>query len=324
MNARRLGRLGMLAVGLSFGAAMASTGTASADTGIATPFSWFAGVDPLSAATTSPFDLDISVNGMTLLDLGSGATATSGMGDIAIAFGDGSRATAEGGFGDYALATADATAIAGDPASGATGNNFDFASAAGPGSFSEAGNDPTYGYSDANGSSFDYASASSGSSTPLTGAFAYAGFNGNGDSASSYGQGASSDAGFNGNGDTASALGPAVSADAGYGSSADPANYDSASVLGTETTRGTAAFATAGSNDHAFVIDPLGNVGSTANAGEAFGNNFDLAGVFGDDLHAFATTGSNMVDILPSLFGDTAAATDIGNFLTDVLSGFTF
>jgi hypothetical protein len=56
----------------------------------------------------------------------------------------------------------------------------------------------------------------------------------------------------------------------------------------------------------------------------AFGNNFDLAGVFGDDLHAFATTGSNMVDILPSLFGDTAAATDIGNFLTDVLSGFTF
>jgi hypothetical protein len=33
-------------------------------------------------------------------------------------------------------------------------------------------------------------------------------------------------------------------------------------------------------NDLAFVIDPFGTVGSEAMAG--FGNNFDLAGVFGD------------------------------------------
>jgi hypothetical protein len=66
---------------------------------IADPFSWIAGFDPLSAATTSPVDLDISVDGFQLLDLGTGASATSGMWDLAIAIGDGSQANAGAGIG---------------------------------------------------------------------------------------------------------------------------------------------------------------------------------------------------------------------------------
>jgi hypothetical protein len=278
VKARRLGRLGMLAVGLGIGAAVASTpGIASADTS-ADPFS-FSSINlgdlfpAADAAPSSPLDLDISVDGHTLLDLGTTATATSGTGDIAIAFGADSQAIAEGGFGDYALATAGTQAIAGDLTPGATGNNFDFASASGDASFAQAGNNGL----DTTGSSFDYASASSG---------------------------ANAVAGFNGSGDSASAVGQDTFVQAGVGTTATPANFDSASALGnvtTPTTTGVAAFAVNGSSDTAFVVDPLGTVGSTANAGGP-DFNFDLAGVFGDALHATATGANFLVDILPSLF----------------------
>jgi hypothetical protein len=291
VNARRVGRLGMLAVGLGIGAAVASTpGMASADTPATDPFSWLAGLDPgdLSAAAlpaASPFDLDISVDGFTLLDLGTTASATSGTGDIAIAYGANSSATAEGGFGDYALATTDTNALAGDPTNGATGNDFDFASASGFGSIAEAGNNGGK-FPDTTGSSFDYASASSGDNTnPLDGAAALAGFNGSGDSASAVGQD--------------------VTAQAGVSDFATPANFDSASVWGNLTTPthdeaiAGGEVGGGGSSDTAFVVDPVGTVGSTAFAGEGF--NSDLAGVFGDALHAFANTANTLVDILPSL-----------------------
>jgi hypothetical protein len=289
VNVRGLGRLGMLAVGLGIGAAVAHMPVASADSST----DWLSSIDgllggALPAPATSGLDLDISVDGYQLLDLGSGATATSGMGDFAIAFGAGSTATAEGGYGDYATATGGATAIAGDPNAGATGNNFDFASASGDGSGATAGND--FFYPDTTGSSFDYASANSGSATGTLGAEALAGFNGSGDSASSLGLGAFTEAGLSYN-------------------AADPANYDSASVWGNLTTPvtgldeanagGDGINPDGGSSDTAFVIDPFGTVGSTATAGLGF--NSDLAGVFGDGLNATATTANNLVDILPSL-----------------------
>jgi hypothetical protein len=78
VKARAVGRIGVLAVGLGMAAAVAPAGTASADSGAADPFNWLGGFDPLSAAvTTSPFDLDISVNGFQVLDLGTTAVATS-------------------------------------------------------------------------------------------------------------------------------------------------------------------------------------------------------------------------------------------------------
>ena len=250
VNTRGFARLGMLAVGLGIGAAVASTpGIASADTPAIDPFSWLAGLDPgdLSAAAlpaASPFDLDISVDGFTLLDLGTGATATSGTGDIAIAYGANSSATAEGGFGDYALAdstgSGGATAVAGDDiTTGATGNNFDSASASGIDNVAIAGNDPAYGYSDTTGSSFDSASAGGGTAAGPDEALA----------------------GFNGSGDSASAVGLDVTSIAGL-SSAAPANFDSASVLGNLTTPtydvavAGSEIGPSGSSDTAFVIDP--------------------------------------------------------------------
>jgi hypothetical protein len=264
VSARGLARLGMLAVGLGIGAAVASTpGVASAD------------------------DFQISIDGFDLFPTaGNTATAVSGMGDIAIAFGAGSDATAEGGFGDYALAdstgSGGAGAIAGDPTAGATGNNFDFASATGNGTVADAGN--TGGTPDTTGSSFDYASASGGQGI-FGSSDAFAGGNGSGDFASTAGQNVFSSAG--------------VSGDA-----TAPANFDSASAIGNNTTptipveavAGGGVLALGGSNDTAFVDDPSGTLGSTADAG--FGFNSDLAAVFGDGFNATATGADNLFDIL--------------------------
>jgi hypothetical protein len=251
VNARGLGRLGVLAVGLGIGAAVASTGTASAD------------------------DFQISIDGYDLFPTaGNTATAISGTGDIAIADGDNSVAVADGGFGDVAFA--EGLAGAGDPTPGATGNNFDFAIDTGGGS-ADAGNFGVPGEPDTTGSSFDFASASGFFSGAL--------------------------AGENGSGDVASAVGEGVTALSGLSSNAtDPANFDYASAIGNNTTSPTEAVAggglsdLGGSNDTAFVIDPSGTVGSTADAGLGF--NSDLAAVFGDAFNAIATGADNLFAIL--------------------------
>jgi hypothetical protein len=214
--------------------------------------------------------------------------------DLAIAYGDEARATAEGGYGDYAFAHSTgvngAAAIAGDPTTGATGNNFDFASAAGNSSEAIAGNTNDLS-PDTTGSSFDFASTRGGDGglpdlEPSDVAIA----------------------GDNGSGDIATAVGQNVESLAGVTTGATPANFDVASAIAnntalttnpTEASAGGAATALGGSTDVAFVADPSGIVGSTADAG--LGYNFDLAGVFGDALNATATSANFMVDILPSL-----------------------
>jgi hypothetical protein len=104
MNIRGLARLGMLAVGLSIGAAVASTpGIASAD----------------------DLDFQISIDGYDLLPAtDNSATASSSMGDIAIAWGDGANASATGGVGDFAESVG---AGAGTTAGGDSTSNFDTA-----------------------------------------------------------------------------------------------------------------------------------------------------------------------------------------------------
>jgi hypothetical protein len=287
MNARGIARLGMLAVGLGIGAAAAYTPVASADssTDSLSSIDSLLGGGALPALVPSTLDYQISIDGYDLFPTaGNTATATSGMGDIAIAFGSGSDAVAEGGFGDFASADGPGgLAIAGDEVAGATGNNFDFASATGNGSNAAAGN-PVGQFPDATGSSFDFASTDGANSAAL------AGFNGSGDSASAIGQNVESLAG--------------VSANA-----ADPANFDSTSILGnlsTPTTvvsdaiAGGGSSGLGGSGDSAFVLDPFGTVGSEAVAG--LGSNFDLAGALTDNLAATATGSNFLVDILPSLF----------------------
>lgn len=106
MNARGIARVGMLAVGLGIGASLAFTPViASADSSS----DWLSSIDSLLSggpptAGTSDLNLAISIDGYSLLSDGS-ATATSGQGDIAIAFGDGASATATGGSGDFASAS---------------------------------------------------------------------------------------------------------------------------------------------------------------------------------------------------------------------------
>jgi hypothetical protein len=133
MNARGLGRLGMLAVGLGMGAAVAAVGCppgiASADTST----DWLSSIDGLltggSPAASSPLDYQISFNGQDLFPtMGNEATATTVAGQygLAIAYGDGAKAIAEGGTGDYALASG-TNAFAGAGSLTGTGNNYDTA-----------------------------------------------------------------------------------------------------------------------------------------------------------------------------------------------------
>lgn len=262
---RRMGRLGMLAVGLGIGVTLAVTpGTASATT-----------------------DIDISIDGMDVFNGGGTATATSGMGDFAIAIGPNSDAVADGGFGDVATAfsTGDSgvAALAGTEIPTDTGNNFDFASAFGNGAVADAGNHFDE-FPNATASSFDSASA--------------VGFGGNSAPATA-------DAGFNGSGDYASAVGDHTEALAGL-SDFDPANSDYASVwsnLFAPTTNVTDAVAGeglgngGGSNDLAFTIDPFGTLGSEALAGAH--NNFDLAGALGDALNVNSILSDFIAHIAP-------------------------
>jgi hypothetical protein len=309
VNARRLGQLGMLAVGVGIGSAMAATpGVASADNSQVVssidPSGLFPAADPAQS-----LDFQISIDGTDLFSTaGNSATAFSGAGDIAIAFGAGAQAFAEGGYGDFAIADGtDAFAEAGY--GGMTGNNFDYASASGTNADAQAGNDPHSEFSDAlTGNSFDSATASGNDAS------AYAGFNGSFDSASASGNVANALAGDNGNGDFASVIGGNTDAEAGESATTVPANNDTAIVLGNLITAqtgltqaiagggfsgpGYSVLGDGGSNDTSFTADPFGTVGSDAVSG--LGNNFDLAGVFGDDYVANAFATSNLVDILPS------------------------
>jgi hypothetical protein len=246
----------VLAVGLGIGAAMASTGTAAAD------------------------DIQISIDGIDLFPA-SLAHATSGLGDMAIAIGAGSDAVAEGGFGDFASADGGATAIAGDEASGAALNDFDFASGTGTGAVAVAGNGAGVG-SFTDDSCFDLASAN--------------------------GDGSQAAAGFNGSLDSAIADGTKTGATAGLSiNAADPANFDSAISVGTGSVgegnavaggdpTGSATFQ-GGSFDSAFVYELLGLQSSDATAG--LGANFDVAGALGEGLNAVATGSPFVFDILP-------------------------
>jgi hypothetical protein len=250
-HANRIGRLGVLAVGLGIGAAVASTGTASAD------------------------DFQISIDGFDLFSTANNtATAVSGPGDIAIAFGAGSDAVAEGGFGDFASADSPgATALAGDEAAGATGNDFDSASATGNGSIVVAG-DGDGGVPDTTGASFDFASADGAGSEVV--------------------------AGGNGSFDSASAVGNNLGATAGLSTNpAEPANFDSASILGFggNAVAGGGVNGLGGSGDAAFVFEPLGLQVSDATAG--LGSSFDVAGALGEGLNATATGANFLFDILP-------------------------
>jgi hypothetical protein len=127
MRTRRLGRLGMLAVGLGMGAAVASTpGIASAD-----PFSFDFN------------DIAISFDGTTLFSEGSAYADSGSAGEFNFAFADGTDAyaTAAGGNGDTAIAIgSNSGAEAGIDYFGGSGSN-DFAYVLGDNSYAFADGD---------------------------------------------------------------------------------------------------------------------------------------------------------------------------------------
>src|SRR5271168_1253723 len=94
-HSKGIGRLGGLALGLGIGAALAALAGNAAAASLGS-----AAADPFSA---SDLNVAISIDGMTLVQDGS-ATATSGTGDLAIAFGADSQAIATGGTLDSAFA----------------------------------------------------------------------------------------------------------------------------------------------------------------------------------------------------------------------------
>jgi len=272
-NARGCGRLGLLAVGLGIGAALATIPrTASADSST----DWLSSIDNLlgglsvPAAMPSALDVQISIDGMELFSTaGNTATATSGTGDIAIAIGNGSIADATGGTGDFALAD---------------GTNSD-AGAGGTGPFGGDGigsNDIAIDIGNNNGS--------------LLGANAIGGDN---DTAILFGNltgnFAGVEAGNPGNSDFALAIGNEDGFD--DGPYAGEGHNNVAIDIGNETgdNLGANASPSAGSFDFAGVF---GN-NDTATAGSP--GDFDLAAVFGDGLNATASGGNFLVDIVPSL-----------------------
>jgi hypothetical protein len=228
-HATRIGRLAGLAVGLGIGAVLAATpGVAWAD------------------------DFQISIDGMDLFPLaGNTATATSGMGDIAIAFGDGATATAVGGAGNYAMADgADSRAEVGSFGA----STFSTAMADGAGSQADAGV-----------GNFDSATAI-GDGTPAAGGY------GNFDSAVAIDTGSAGGALAGGgslldsNDDSAFAWGPDSLAGAGDSFGNYPNGNDIAAVFDPFGTEGSSAFATDGNFDLAaafgdmlHALTPIGN-----------------------------------------------------------------
>jgi hypothetical protein len=340
MNLRKIAA----AAGFATGAALTFAPLASADTSsdlLSSIDTLLSGGALSAAGTASSSDFQISIDGTDLFPTtGNLATATSGTGDIAIAFGDGASATATGGTGDYALADGtDALANAGSLTG--TDDNFDSAIDIGnntgpyPGApdGAYAGGASLIGGTDSGTNSNDTAIdiGNNGVSTDTsfpgdggnTGAFAGDGGLigasgvGNGDTAINFGN----DNGFglgpaavDGTGDYASQSGNYTGTN--LGSFAGFGDDDIASTIGSDSNAyaGGTGPADLGNSDIAYVLDPFGTTGSTAIAGAPGSSEF-AAVLFEDGVTATNTvlpalaaeSGSSSVDSLSNLLAELAS-----------------
>jgi hypothetical protein len=338
MDARRLGRLGIFAVGLGIGAAVASTpGIASADSATDEIASVLAAIDPFGAAAAAPTNVDISFDGFDLFNGGGSAVATTTPGDFdfAIAEGANAHAIATGGFFDYASADGtNAYAVAG----GGAGTNFD--SATDIGNNTTFGTDGAFAEGGSGNTAIDLGNNAGTGDGAFAGSGGLEGVTGNNDEALVFGNLTGAGSGsfaVDGHNDAASLFG-STTADTNAVFAGD-GNGDLASVFGiTSTAHAGGLDGVLGNNDVGFVFDPGGPLGSSADAGSTLtaAGSSDLASVFGDGFHATATGANNLVDLLPNLFGDTTTATtfaatdlsglaaDFSSFLGDIGSFFTF
>jgi hypothetical protein len=276
-HAKSVGRLSILAVGLGIGIGTAATAAAAPQVPV-DPVPVVPDL-PLAAGPTPGLDLSISYDGFNLFQSGTADAETGlGSGSIAVAFGDGSFASAgdvqDGGFLDAAWAS---------------GTNAD---------------------AETSGGFFNTASAN-GTDSIVTAT--------EGNYLSAFASGTDSQAfAEDGNFDHADTIGnDALSSVGGTGS--NPSNWDYAAAVGANTDAESGAFGDftgASGGDVATVLDLTGTVGSTAEAGNGIGNlssvvgdgstafsgfdgSFNLAAALGDMLHAMATGGNFLVDIVP-------------------------
>jgi hypothetical protein len=272
-NARGVARLGTLAVGLGIGlAAFATPVVAVADSSTDWLNDFFGGA-ALPAPGVPDLNLAISIGGHSLVSEGT-ASAASGKGDIAIAYGDGASASAEGGNGDYALADgSDALASSGGLSTD-TGANHDTAI--------DIGNNSDF---------FDGSDAGAGGLVAGVG-------NGHGDIAVDVGNstgGVDGPWAVAGNDNYAGSFGDSTIV--GEGAVAGDGDSNIAEAVGLNTY----SFADGGNSNIAYVFDPFGTgAGSEADAG-AYGNS-DLGVVFGDGLTSTSATGGGFFAELLSWF----------------------
>jgi hypothetical protein len=321
VNIQGLGRLGVLAVGLGIGAAVAHSPVASADSST----DWLSSIDSavsgaaLEAPSTSGLNLAISFDGYSLVSDGNASASTvSGEYGLAIAYGDGAYAEAEGGTGDYALADGtNAGAVAGSI--GGSGEDFDSAIDIGT-----------------NSSDQDYSLANDGSNDSAihigddtgTNDIVYAG-EGNNDSATEIGSNTGNyDYPYAGNGNDNTVVEDGNNTGNYFSNFAGDGNDNVAESVGnqSEADAGGVIAGSSSSDNVAYVLDPTGTDGSVAEAGSNGGTagGYDLAAVLGvDNTSADAFDTQGLYDIVTALGNEsgTAAATS-GGLLGELLSLF--
>jgi hypothetical protein len=333
VNVRGYGRLGLLAIGWSVGAALASSpGMASADSST----DWLASIDSLLGggalpALSSGSNLAISYDGVSLLQEGNATAITNaGQYGLAIANGDGAYAYAGGGLGDVAQAQGtNAFALAGGLTG--TGANYDTAIDMGNNSIGHGSDGAFAGNGDLAGGSgtgsydtaIDIGNNTAGSNNgAVAGAGALGGDTGDGnndfaiDIGNNSGGGDGADA-VAGDGNYASEIGNITGysagayaylgnnntaiADSNYsevygGAYAAIGNNDTAIVYGPLNAD---AAAQSGHNDTSLVFDPFSATHGVAETGYGFSN--DLAVTWGVDGTSQAVTADGLYDILTTL-----------------------
>jgi hypothetical protein len=317
VKAHGVARLGMLAVGLGVGAAIASTpGIAAADSST----DWLASIDSLlggalPAPATSGLDLAISFDGYSLVSDGSASAYTGAAGngnyDLAIAYGDGATANAYGGSGDSALADgSNAYANAG----GGSGANFDQAV--------DIGNNdlPSTGYYDgAYAGDADLIGNGSGG----TGSYDTAIDIGNNTNDVGEGVGGNSGAfagagglvGVAGNGNNDTAIDIGNNSGFGNGPAAVDGNYNYVSESGNTTGTNEGGFAAGGDNNTVIANTSYTSDGDGVLAGDGNGN---YASVDGPTDSGGSAIGTGDIAYVWDPFGSTASGATAG---LDVTTG---
>ena len=308
-----IGRLGLLAIGVGFGAAVAQTPIAWADSST----DWLSSIDTLlggalPAAPSSGLDLAISFDGYSLLHVGSAVADTgiagNGNFDFAIAYGDGAIANAYGGIGDYSLA--DGTNAFAD-AGGGTGADYDSAIdignndlpsvGAANGAYAGSGNliSSFYGGTGAHDTAIDIGNNTNDANVSL-----------DGDNGAFAGAGGLNELFGDGNNDTAIDIGN----NSGFGNHAiaidGNGNYASESGNTSGETEG--AFAGEGNGNTA-----VSDISYTSNADDVFaanGNDNYAYAVGPENTIATADYGNSNVSYILDPFGSTASEATSGGF----------